>query len=84
MQSGRFLRGLTLAGTAGVLGWHPRRAAAEPPPETTRIRLVKVPSICRAPQFIAEVLLAGEGFTEVHYIEDTDGGVGTRPDPGLG
>ena len=23
----------------------------------------------RAPQFIAETLLAGEGFTEVHYIE---------------
>jgi NitT/TauT family transport system substrate-binding protein len=74
----RFLGGLTVAGIAGLLGLHPRPVAAEPPPETTRIRLVKVPSICRAPQFIAEALLAGEGFTEVHYIEDADGGIGTR------
>jgi NitT/TauT family transport system substrate-binding protein len=74
----RFLTGLTVAGTGGLLGLRASPAQAEPPPETTRIRLVKVPSICRAPQFIAEVLLAGEGFTEVHYIEDTDGGVGTR------
>jgi NitT/TauT family transport system substrate-binding protein len=74
----RFLGELTVAGIAGLLGLHPRPVAAEPPPETTRIRLVKVPSICRAPQFIAEALLAGEGFTEVHYIEDADGGIGTR------
>jgi NitT/TauT family transport system substrate-binding protein len=60
-----FLRGLTLAGTAGLLGLRPRPVAAEPPPETTRIRLVKVPSICRAPQYMAEELLGGEGFTEV-------------------
>jgi NitT/TauT family transport system substrate-binding protein len=73
-----FLSGLTMAGTVGLLGLRPKLVAAEPPPETTRIRLVKVPSICRAPQFIAETLLAGEGFTEVHYIEDADGGVGTR------
>jgi NitT/TauT family transport system substrate-binding protein len=73
-----FLGGLTAAGAATLLGWRTRPVAAEPPPETTRIRLVKVPSICRAPQFIAETLLAGEGFTEVHYIEDADGGVGTR------
>jgi NitT/TauT family transport system substrate-binding protein len=74
----RFPSGLTVAGAAGLLGWRPQPVAAEPPPETTRIRLVKVPSICRAPQFIAEALLAGEGFTEVHYLQDADGGVGTR------
>ena len=65
----RFLRGITLAGTAGLLGWHPRRAAAEPPPETTRIRLVRIPSICQAPQYVAEELLRSEGFTEVHYLQ---------------
>ena len=35
-----FLGGLTLAGTAGALGLLPRRAAAEPGPETTRLRLL--------------------------------------------
>jgi NitT/TauT family transport system substrate-binding protein len=65
----RFLRGLTLAGTAGLLGPYARRVAAEPPPETTRIRLVRVPSICQAPQYVAEALLRSEGFTEVHYLQ---------------
>ena len=45
----RFLGGLTLAGTAGLLSLHARPVAAEPPPETTRIRLVQIPSICQAP-----------------------------------
>jgi len=61
--------GVTLAGTAGLLGLHPRRVAAEPPPETRRIRLVQVPSICQAPQYMAEELLHSEGFTEVHYLK---------------
>src|SRR5262245_25816435 len=65
----RFLRGITLAGTAGLLGWNPGRAAAEPPPETTRIRLVRIPSICQAPQYVAEELLRSEGFTDVQYIQ---------------
>jgi NitT/TauT family transport system substrate-binding protein len=65
----RFLGGVTLAGTAGLLGWYPRRAAAEPPPETTKIKLYKYESICIAPQYVAEELLRGEGFTEVHYVE---------------
>jgi NitT/TauT family transport system substrate-binding protein len=65
----RFLRGITLAGTAGLLGWHPRPVAAEPPPETTRIRLARSPAICVAPEYVAEELLQGEGFTEVHYVK---------------
>src|SRR2546428_39022 len=48
----RFLGELTLAGTAGLLGLHARRVAAEPPPETTRIRLVRIPSICQAPAYV--------------------------------
>ena len=56
-------------GTAGLLGWHPRRAAAEPPPETTRIRLIKYSAICIAPQYVAEELLRSEGFTEVQYVK---------------
>jgi NitT/TauT family transport system substrate-binding protein len=65
----RFLGGLTLTGTAGLLGLHPRPVAAEPPPETTRIRLVRTPSICQAPKYVAESLLRSEGFTEVHYLQ---------------
>jgi NitT/TauT family transport system substrate-binding protein len=42
--------------------------AAEPPPETTRLRLHKTPGICVAPQFVAEELLHAEGFTDVQYI----------------
>jgi NitT/TauT family transport system substrate-binding protein len=64
----RFLAGLTMAGMTGLLGLHPRPAAAEPPPETTTIRLVRIPSICQAPQYVAEALLHSEGFTEVHYL----------------
>ena len=72
----RFLRGITLAGTAGLLGWHPGRAAAEPPPETTRIRLVRIPSICQAPSYLAEELLRSEGFTEVHFLQkDVSAGI---------
>jgi NitT/TauT family transport system substrate-binding protein len=56
-------------GTAGLLGLHSRPSAAEPPPETTRIRLVQIPSICQAPQYVAEELLRSEGFTEVQYIK---------------
>ena len=66
-----FLRELTLAGTGGLLGLHARRVAAEPPPETTRIRLVRIPSICQAPSYVAEALLRSEGFTEVHYLQKT-------------
>jgi NitT/TauT family transport system substrate-binding protein len=73
----RFLGGMTIAGTAGLLGLHVRRVAAEPPPETTRLRLTKLPSTCRAPQWVAEELLAAEGFTEVQYVKVQSGGRGT-------
>jgi NitT/TauT family transport system substrate-binding protein len=68
-----FLRGLTLAGTAGLLGLPPKPAAAEPPLETTKLRLIKISGICIAPQYVAEDLLQGEGFTEVQYVEAVAG-----------
>lgn len=64
----RFLRGLALAGTAGVAGV-PTTVTAEPPPETRRIRLVQTFAACEVPQFVAEELLRGEGFTDVQYIQ---------------
>jgi histidine kinase/DNA gyrase B/HSP90-like ATPase len=69
----RFLGGVTLAGTAGLLGVSPRRAAAEPPPETTRLRLANDPVLCFAPQFVADELLRLEGFTDVQYINAAKG-----------
>ena len=63
-----FLGGLTLVGASGLLSLRPRCTAAEPPPETTRLRLVYNPSICAVPQFVAEELLKAEGFTDVHHV----------------
>jgi NitT/TauT family transport system substrate-binding protein len=65
----RFLGELTLVGTAGLLGLRPGRGAAEPPPETTTIRWLRSPALCVAPYYIAEELLHGEGFTEVHHVQ---------------
>jgi NitT/TauT family transport system substrate-binding protein len=58
-----------LAGPVGLLGVYHRPVAAEPPPETTRLRLVQTPSMCQAPQYVAEELLRGEGFTDVAYLK---------------
>jgi NitT/TauT family transport system substrate-binding protein len=63
------LGGLTVAGTAGLLGLKPRLVAAEPPPETTKLKLVKISGICIAPQYVVEEILHSEGFTEVQYVE---------------
>ena len=61
-----FLNGASAVGATTLLGL-PRYAAAEPPPETTRLRLVDIGSICVAPQFVAKELLHAEGFTDVQY-----------------
>ena len=64
-----FVRGLgALAASAGLLGFDPKLAAAEPPPETTRLRLLQAPVTCLAPQYVAQDLLYGEGFTDVRYV----------------
>jgi NitT/TauT family transport system substrate-binding protein len=68
-----FLRGVTFAGAVGLLGARPRRAGAEPGPETTTIRLYKFPGICLAPQYVAEDLLRAEGFTDIQYVTHPGG-----------
>jgi len=69
-----FLGGLTVAGTAAVLGLCPSPADAEPPPETTTLRLARIlRGICVAPQYVAEELLRGEGFTDVRYVRTERG-----------
>ena len=59
---------LGAAGALGLFGANPLSAATEPAPETTRLRLSKVPSICLAPQYVAEELLRAEGFTHIEYV----------------
>jgi NitT/TauT family transport system substrate-binding protein len=73
-----FIGALSAGGAAALGGGRPRSADAEPPPETTRIRLFKWRSICVTPQFIADDLLKTEGFTDVQYIETKDGLGGER------
>ena len=68
----RFLAALTAAGAASLVG-APTRVLAEPPPETTRIRLAKIPGVCIAPQYVAEELLHAEGFDEIEYVESEPG-----------
>jgi NitT/TauT family transport system substrate-binding protein len=63
-----FLARSSALAAASLLGVH-RNAAAEPPPEVTRIRLVRVPALCFAPQYLAEALLRLEGFSEVEYVK---------------
>ncbi len=70
-----FLSGLGLAGAGGFLGLRPDRAAAEPRPETTRLRVVRGPSLCTAPKFVAEELLKNEGFTELEYVRTDIAGI---------
>jgi NitT/TauT family transport system substrate-binding protein len=63
-----FVGGLAVATAAG-LAVKPELAAAEPPPETTRIRLSQTPVLCVAPQYVASELLRAEGFSEVQYVK---------------
>jgi len=69
MRRRELLRGAGAAGAAAALAGRFRTADAEPPPETTRIVLLQTASMCQAPQYIAEDLLRGEGFTDVRYIK---------------
>ena len=68
MRRRDFLRNATLAGAAGLAAMRPSRAAAEPPPETTKLRINQSINICTAPQVVAEALLRAEGFTDLEYV----------------
>jgi NitT/TauT family transport system substrate-binding protein len=63
-----FMTTTALAGSGAFLGLRSEPEAAEPPPETTRLRIPQVPSTCRSPEWVAEELLRAEGFTDVQYI----------------
>jgi len=64
-----FMRGVAaLAGAAGLSAYDMRFAAAEPPPETTKVRIHVAPVTCIAPEIVAQELLYAEGFTEVQFV----------------
>src|SRR4029453_11303773 len=63
------IQALAAAGAGVLRGRIVPPPSAEPPPETKRIRLVQTFAVCEAPQFVAEELLRGEGFTDVQYIQ---------------
>jgi NitT/TauT family transport system substrate-binding protein len=62
-----FLASASLAAAGGVVGSH-RSLAAEPPPETTTVRLCTQTGVCIAPPYVAEELLRAEGFVDVRYV----------------
>jgi NitT/TauT family transport system substrate-binding protein len=59
---------LSAVGAAGLIGG-PNSFAQEAPPETSTIRLYKMPGICIAPQYVAEEMLKSEGFSDIQYFE---------------
>src|SRR5882672_220336 len=71
----QFLNAAALAGTGAALGLRSGPSAAEPPPETTRIRLIEISGVCIAPQYVAKDLLHDEGFTGVSYVGIPSSGI---------
>jgi NitT/TauT family transport system substrate-binding protein len=69
----RFLAGLSAASTAGLV-LSSRSAHAEPPPETTAVRLPQYigdDAGCWAASYAAQDLLRAEGLTDVRYVQGT-------------
>jgi NitT/TauT family transport system substrate-binding protein len=65
-----FLTTAAIAGTGSFLGLRSELAAAEPPPETTKLRpVLRIGSVCTAPMFLTEEFLHGERFTDVQYVK---------------
>jgi NitT/TauT family transport system substrate-binding protein len=64
----RFLTTLSAAGAAGLVR-APPSLAAEGALETTTVRILKIPAICLAPQYVSDELLRAEGFTDIRYVE---------------
>lgn len=63
-----FLLRASATAASGLLGHSRRSAAAEPQPETNKVRFLHAPAICMAPQYLAGELLRREGFAEVEYL----------------
>ena len=74
-----FIASAAAVGAASMFGAGP--ALAETPPETASARFVDFPGgVCIAPQYIAEGLLRGEGFTDFQLRTSGCGDNGVSPD----
>ena len=62
------LGAMSAAGAAALLGLRSTPAQAEPPPETTSIRINDAPIACFAPLYVARELLKLEGFKDIQYV----------------
>jgi len=83
----KFLGRLTSVSTAGVLGLYPGIGKAEPPPETTSIRIVydpDIPILCYGPQYVATEMLRAEGFTDISYAPFIGSGLNDARVVGVG
>jgi NitT/TauT family transport system substrate-binding protein len=60
--------GLALLAGCSRLSTQVAPARGEAPPETRTLKLDHRPSVCVAPQYVAEELLRSEGFTDIRYI----------------
>jgi NitT/TauT family transport system substrate-binding protein len=82
-----FLGQVTAASAAGVLGLYPGISKAEPPPETTSIRIVydpDIPILCYGPQYVATEMLRTEGFTDISYAPFVSSGLQDAKVVGIG
>ena len=70
-----FLGTVAVAGAGAFVGLQPEGIAAEPPPETTKLRLVQTTSACQAPLYVADELLRNEGFSEIRWVKQQVAGV---------
>ena len=69
---------MSLATVAGLTGFSRSVASAELSPETASVRFVDFPGgACIAPQYVAEELLRGEGFTGYRHVTVDSRGTAT-------
>ena len=52
---------------------NPEALGAQPPPETKRLRIARVPDDCDAPQYMAEEMLRGEGISDLQVRDHSRG-----------
>jgi len=79
MNRRAFLRTATVGGASAIVGVRPGAGFAQPPLETSRIRLSQSIAICTAPQLVAGELLKSEGFADVQYQDRSRPTTGALP-----
>jgi NitT/TauT family transport system substrate-binding protein len=70
-----FLGTVAVAGAGAFVGLQPEGITAEPPAETTKLRVAQSISACQAALYVAEDLLRTEGFNDVMYVKQLGAGI---------